>query len=240
MFRPDAAGSYRPPHDSDTRFPRRPHAHRVAGARARGYPDSSLLFAARGWADGTAGAVQVIAGVLDMLLVVRLLTWLDDVPRTAALVLGLGALGAGGWVAYGINTIETSLGNVDLVDVSGAATIIKPLGLCWPVMLVIVGVALLHTRRLPIPCALAIMLSGLLLPISRIGNIASLAIVVDVLLLAGLTAIAVLSRAAAQTHTDQIRDVRTRETRPTPQAHTSGVNPRTESEPGDDMVKHCA
>ena len=182
---------------------------------------ASVLFAAQGWDDGTAGAVQVIAGVLDMLLVVRLVTWLDAVPRVAAVVLGLGAFGAAGWVAYGINTIETSLGNIDLVDVTGAATIIKPLGLCWPVMLVIAGAALLRTRRVPIPCALGIVLTGLLLPISRIGNIASLAIVVDVLLLASLAAIPLLSRAAAQTHTDQTRDVRTRETRPTPQAHTS-------------------
>ncbi|HEY5877538.1 MAG TPA: hypothetical protein VIU11_01420 [Nakamurella sp.] len=166
---------------------------------------ASLLFAGRGWDDGAAGAVQVIAGVLDILLVVRLVTWLDTLPRTAALVLGLGALGAGGWVAYGINTIETSLGNVDLVDVSGAATIIKPLGLCWPAMLIVVGAALLRTRRAPIPCALGVLLAGVLLPISRIGNIAPLAIVVDVLVLASLTTIPLLTREAAQARTDRMR-----------------------------------
>ena len=91
------------------------------------------------------------------------MTWLDDLPRVAAAVLGIGALGAAGWVAYGINTIETSLGNTDLFDVSGAATIIKPLGLCWPLMLVIVGVTLLRTLRVPMGNAAAITAAGLLL-----------------------------------------------------------------------------
>jgi hypothetical protein len=151
---------------------------------------SSLLFAARGWDDGTAGAIQVVAGVLDMLLVMVLVTHLHDRPRLAAVALGLGALGAGGWVAYGINTIETSYGNVDLVDLTGAATIIKPLGLCWPAMLVLVGATFLRSRRVPLPCGLGIVLAGALLPVSRIGNIWQLAIVVDVLLLASLVPIA--------------------------------------------------
>jgi hypothetical protein len=161
---------------------------------------SSVMFAANGWDDGPAGAVQVIAGILDFLLVVRLVTWLDSTSWLTPLVLGVGALGAGGWVAYGVNTIETSLGNRDLVDVSGAATIIKPLGLCWPAMLILVGILLLRARSVPVGSGLGITATGLLMPISRIGNIWQLAIVVDVLLLAGLlwAAFSIRDRADAE------------------------------------------
>jgi hypothetical protein len=134
--------------------------------------------------------LEVLSGILDMLLVVALVSYLQDHPRLAAVALGLGALGAGGWVAYGINTIETSYGHVDLVDLTGAATIIKPLGLCWPAMLLLVGALFLRSRRVPLPCGLGIVLAGALLPVSRIGNIWQLAIVVDVLLLASLVPIA--------------------------------------------------
>jgi hypothetical protein len=102
-------------------------------------------------------------------------------------VLGVGALGAGGWVAFGVNTIQTSLGNVDLVEVSGAATIIKRLGLWWPLMLLLAGFALLRYRITPLGSGAALVPAGLLLPISRIGNIWPLALVVDVLLLIGVT-----------------------------------------------------
>ena len=146
---------------------------------------STVLFAARGWDDATAGAVQVIAGVLDFLLVVRLVTWLDYAPCVAAAALGIGALGAAGWVAYGVNTIKRRWAT-PIWPTPPAPPPSSNRSACAGRVLLIVGGTLLLTRRVPIGSGAAITAAGLLLPISRIGNIWQLAIIVDVLLLVGL------------------------------------------------------
>lgn len=150
---------------------------------------SSVLYAARGWDDGAAALVHIIGGVLGSLVVVRIVTYLNRVPRLAAVALAVGMVGCGGVVGYGFNTIEVGLGAVDLVDATGAATIIKPLGLCWPLALLLLGIGLLRAGRVPLACGLGIAVAAVLYPVCRIGNIAWLAVTVDVVLLVCLAAI---------------------------------------------------
>lgn len=150
---------------------------------------STVLYATRGWDDSIAGVVHVIAALLGALLVVRLVTYLDRLPVLAALALLVGLVGAAGNVAYGFNTIEVSLGNVDLVDQPGAANLIKPLGLCWPLGLLLLGAGLLRASRVPAWVGWGIVVAAAAYPVSRIGNIAWLALIVDLVLLVCFAAI---------------------------------------------------
>jgi hypothetical protein len=158
---------------------------------------STVLYAARGWYDPIAGVVHVIAAILGALLVVRLVTYLDRLPVLAAVALVVGLVGAAGNVAYGFNTIEVSLGNVDLVDQPGAANLIKPLGLCWPLGLLLLGAGLLRARRVPVWVGWGIVVASAAYPVSRIGNIAWLALVLDVVLLVCFAAIPFVLRGAS-------------------------------------------
>lgn len=166
---------------------------------------SSVLYAARGWDDGVAAVFHILGGIVGMLAVVRLVTYLIDLPVLAAVVLAVGMLGCGGVVGYGFNTIGVSLGAVDLVDATGPAAIIRPLGLCWPLAVILIGVGLMRARRVPTVIGLGLVLAGVVYPVSRIGNIAWLAIVVDVVLLACLAAVTVLAADSA-TRSPRLRD----------------------------------
>lgn len=150
---------------------------------------SSVLYATRGWDDGAAALVHILGGALGSLVVVRVVTYLDRAPLLAAIALAVGMLGSAGVVGYGFNTIGVGLGGVDLIDATGAATIIKPLGLAWPLALLLLGVGLLLAHRVPLVCSLGIAVAAVLFPVSRIGNIAWLAVAVDAILLVGLVAI---------------------------------------------------
>ncbi len=155
---------------------------------------SSVLYAARGWDDADAALFHIVGGLIGALLVLRLVTYLNAVPRLAAVALAVGMIGSGGVVAYGFNTIEVSLGVVDLVDRTGAAFILKPLGLCWPFALLLLGIGLLRAGRVPSGVGIGILVAAVLFPVSRIANIAWLAIIVDTLLLLCLAAIPVVLR----------------------------------------------
>src|SRR3954453_20169188 len=96
---------------------------------------ADLLYATRGWDDPTAAVVHVLAAVGYTLVMVRLVTLRNDI--LAAVLLVVGALGAAGDVAYGFNTIHVSCGDPDLVAAPGAAVLIKPLGLCFPLTLLL-------------------------------------------------------------------------------------------------------
>jgi hypothetical protein len=156
---------------------------------------SSVLYALNGWDNGTAAAFHIAGGILGIPVVVRLTTYLDRVPRLAATAFAVGMAGCGGVIGYGFNTIGVSLGGVDLIDASGPATILKPLGLCWPLALILFGVALLRAGRVPAAWGAGIVLAGVVFPISRIANLGWLAIAVDLLLLVCLAAMAAALRA---------------------------------------------
>jgi hypothetical protein len=142
------------------------------------YLIADVLYATRGWDDPTAAVFHVLGAVGYALVLLRLVTWGDGAP--AAVLLVVGVLGAAGNVAYGFNTIHVSLGDTDLVDAAGAAVLIKPLGLCFPLTLLLAAVVLRRVRPVWIVAALAA--AGLAWPIAHIANIGWLAVAVNAVL----------------------------------------------------------
>ena len=152
------------------------------------YLTADLLYATRGWDDPTAAVVHVLAAVGYTLVMVRLVTLGNR--SLAAVLLVVGAFGAAGGVAYGFNTIHISLGDTDLVDATGAAVLIKPLGLCFPVTLLL-GAAVL--RRIAPTWAVALLaVSAIAWPVAHIANIGWLAVAVNAALVAVFSAVAVV------------------------------------------------
>jgi hypothetical protein len=151
------------------------------------------LYAARGWDDPTAAVFHVLGAIGYTLVLVRLLSlgsgWLG-----AALLL-VGVVGVAGNVAYGFNTIHVSLGDTDLVDASGAATLIKPLGLCFPLMLLLAAVVLRKVQ--PIWNVALLAVCAVAWPVAHIANIAWLALAVNVVLVAVFGLVAVTTFRAA-------------------------------------------
>lgn len=154
-----------------------------------------LLLLGSSIGDGaTAGLLQVLAMVSFVAVVVGLVARIaEPAPRAAAALLLLGCLGCAGGLGYGFNLIAISHG-FDLDLESGAAVILKVTGICFPLTFIGLGLALLRTRTSPVATAAAIAAAGLLFPVSRIGGITPLMILVDVLLLLGLAGIAVPAR----------------------------------------------
>jgi hypothetical protein len=150
------------------------------------YLIADSLYTARGWADPAAAIFHVLASIaytFVMLWVVR-----HSTGYLAAVLLVVGAVGVAGSVAYGFNTIHVSLGDTDLVDASGAANLIKPLGLCFPLLLLLCAVAL---RRLAAPWVVAsIAVAAVAWPVAHIANIKWLAVAVNIALVAGFAGVA--------------------------------------------------
>jgi hypothetical protein len=149
---------------------------------------SSVLYALRGWDDPTAALLHILGGAVGGLAVIRLAGLIDHAPWLAAVALALGELGCAGVVGYGFNTVEVGLGGVDLIDATGVAVVLKPLGIFWPAALLLVGIGLARAGRAALPYGVAAAVAAVLFPVSRIANIGWLAIVVDLVLLAALTA----------------------------------------------------
>lgn len=144
------------------------------------------LYAARGWADPSAAVVHVLASIAYTLVLLRVVQ--RGTGYLAAVLLVVGAIGVAGSVAYGFNTIHVSLGDTDLVDAAGAAILIKPLGLCFPLMLLLCAAAL---RRLGPGWAVAsITVASLAWPVAHIANLAWLAVAVNIALVAGFAGVA--------------------------------------------------
>jgi hypothetical protein len=149
---------------------------------------ADCLYAARGWAYPTAGVIQVLGSVAYQFVILWVVGRVDGIVATTLLVVG--ALGVAGNVAYGFDTIHVSLGDTALVDAPGAANLIKPLGLCFPLALLMCAVAL---RRLaPLWTTAAIAVAALVFPVAHIADIKWLAVLDNVVLVAGFVAVAML------------------------------------------------
>jgi hypothetical protein len=149
---------------------------------------ADLLYATRGWDDPTAAVAHILAAVGYTLVMVRLVTLRDDM--LAAVLLVVGVFGAAGDVAYGFNTIHVSLGDTNLVDATGAAVLIKPLGLCFPLTLLL-GAAVLR-RIAPTWTVALLAVSAIAWPVAHIANVGWLAVAVNATLVAVFSAVAVV------------------------------------------------
>jgi hypothetical protein len=144
------------------------------------------LYAARGWDNADAGAVHVLGAIGYAFVLVRIASWAPGWLGAATLFLGV--LGAAGNVAYGFNTIHVSLGAIDLVDTSGPGAIIKPLGLFFPLSLILAAIVLARLGARPTAALVAV--AGVTWPVAHIANIAWLAVSVNALLVLGLAPLA--------------------------------------------------
>lgn len=144
------------------------------------YLAADSTYATRGWQDPTAGVLHVLGAIAYGFVVLRVAGWLPRSSRLAAAILLTGLIGMAGNVAYGFDTIHQSLGDVPLVDRAGAAALIKPLGLFFPLSFALVAWAL---ARLGYRWqAVLVLLAILAWPIAHIGNVAAVAVPVNLAL----------------------------------------------------------
>lgn len=149
------------------------------------------LYAARGWEDPGAGVVHVVGAILYGFVVLALAARLPAASGLTTALLVVGLVGMAGNVAYGFEAIHGSFGDLALVDRDGAATLIKPLGLCFPLWLLLAAVGL---RRLGRGWqAATVGVAALAWPVAHIGNVAELAVPVNVALVLALGSLAVRS-----------------------------------------------
>ena len=144
------------------------------------YLAADSTYAARGWDSGTAGIIHVLGAIAYGFVVLRVTTWLLPTSKLAAAILVTGLIGLAGNVAYGFEAIHMSLGDVQLVHRSGAANLIKPLGLFFPLSFALIALALATLgRRWQ---ALLVLIAMVAWPIAHIGDIAALAVAVNIAL----------------------------------------------------------
>jgi hypothetical protein len=146
------------------------------------YLAAESTYAASGWDDATAGAIHVIGAIAYGFVILAVASRLPRSSRLAAILLVVGLIGMAGNVAYGFDSIHMSLGDMKLVDRSGAANLIKPLGLAFPLSLVLVAVALRglgHRWQ-----AATVLAAAVAWPVAHIGNIAEIAVPVSIALVA--------------------------------------------------------
>jgi len=144
------------------------------------YLAADSTYAARGWTDATAGVIHVLAAIAYGFVVLRIASWLPRESALAAAVIVTGLIGMAGNVAYGFDTIHMSLGDTQLVDQAGAANLIKPLGLFFPLSFALVAFALVKLGRRWQGVLVLIAVIGW--PIAHIGNFAVAAVAVNIAL----------------------------------------------------------
>lgn len=152
------------------------------------YLAADSTYAASGWQDATGGVLHVLGAIAYGFAILAVAFRLPHSSRLATALLVTGLIGMAGNVAYGFDTIHASFGDVQLVDRGGAATLIKPLGLFVPLSLALVAVALHrlgHRWQ-----AATVLAASVAWPIAHIGNIAELAVLVNIALLVALGSLA--------------------------------------------------
>ncbi len=144
------------------------------------YLAADTTYAAAGWKDPTAGVLHVLGAIAYGFVVLRIAAWLPPESRLGTFILLTGMIGVVGNAAYGFETIHMSLGDTQLVDQPGAANLIKPLGLFFPLSFALVALALLrlgHRWQ-----GLLVLGAILVWPVAHIGNLPFLAVPVNIAL----------------------------------------------------------
>ena len=158
------------------------------------YLAADSIYAIRGWDDATAGIVHVLAAIAYGFVALAIASWLPPGSKWSTVVVLTGLIGMAGNVAYGFEAIHSSLGDVPLVDRSGAANLIKPLGLFFPLFLAVTAWALVKVGcRWP---GLLVLVAAVAWPVAHIANIAVLAVAVNVILVIGFGSLLWERRAA--------------------------------------------
>ena len=148
------------------------------------YLAADTTYAARGWEDPTAGVLHVLGSIVYGLVFLRVAGWLAPEARLRAAIVVVGVAGMAGSVAYGFDTIHMSLGDTPLVDQSGAANLIKLLGLLFPLALALSAAGL--TRLGARWQGGLVLVAALAWPVGHIANLAPLCVAVNFALVLGL------------------------------------------------------
>ncbi len=144
------------------------------------YLAADTTYAARGWDDATGGVLHVLGAIAYGFVVLRVASWLARESKLAAWILFTGLIGMVGNAAYGFEAIHMSLGDTQLVDQPGAANLIKPLGLFFPLSFALIAWALLRLgHRWQGALALVAILAW---PVAHIGNLPVVAVPVNIAL----------------------------------------------------------
>lgn len=151
-----------------------------------GYLLADVLYALRGWDDPVAAVLHVVFATAYGLVVLRLVTLTAQRPGWSAAVLLAGVVGLAGNVAYGFEAVHSGLGDTALVDAAGAANLIKPYGLAFPLTLLLAAVALVLAGRLSRAVGGVLVVAAVLWPVAHIANVGWLAVSTNVLLVAVL------------------------------------------------------
>ncbi|HVY11327.1 MAG TPA: hypothetical protein VHB18_14380 [Mycobacteriales bacterium] len=148
------------------------------------YLAADSTYAARGWDDGAAGVIHVLGAIGYGFVVLCVAGWLPDRSRLAASIVLTGVIGLAGNVAYGFEAIHMSYGDLQLVHRSGAATVIKPIGLFFPLSIALIAIALIRLgRRWQ---GIVVLIASVGWPVAHIGDYAAVAVAVNVALVVGL------------------------------------------------------
>ena len=148
------------------------------------YLAADAVYAFQGWDSGTAGVLHVLGAIAYGLVILRVATWVSGGSWLTTGLLFTAVAGAIGNAAYGFEAIHESFGDTALVDRDGAAILIKPLGLLFPLSLALVALAFNRLgHRWP---AAVVVVAAVLWPVAHIGNIAPLAVAVNVALVVAL------------------------------------------------------
>jgi hypothetical protein len=152
------------------------------------------IYAIEGWDDPTAGVIHVFGAIAYGLVILRVATWLPGRATLTAALLVAAIAGSIGNAVYGFEAIHLSLGDVALVDRSGAAALIKPIGLLFPLALALAAVGLHRLQHRS--AAVLVLLAAVGWPIAHIANIGPLAVAVNVLLVIAFGSVAWTTRSA--------------------------------------------
>jgi hypothetical protein len=156
------------------------------------YLVTDTLYATNGWTDPTAAVLHVLGAVAYGVAVLRVALWLPGASRLGAALLLTAVAGSVGNAAYGFDAIQQSLGATALVDQTGAAALIKPMGLVFPLSLALVAWGLQRLGHgLPALLALA---AAALWPVAHIADVGPLAVATNVLLVVALGSVAWAAR----------------------------------------------
>jgi hypothetical protein len=148
------------------------------------YLAADSTYAVRGWDDPVAGVLHVLGAVLYGLVVLRAAEWTPPASVLRMFLVLTAVIGSIGNAAYGFDAIHESYGDTALVDRTGAAALIKPLGLVFPVSLALVAMALRHVGRRA--SAVAVLACSIAWPVAHIANIGPLAVAVNIVLVLAL------------------------------------------------------
>jgi hypothetical protein len=134
------------------------------------YLAADATYAVQGWDSASGGTLHVLGAIAYGFVVLRVAGWLPAWSRLASAIVLTGLIGLAGNVAYGFEAIHTSYGDVELVDRSGAAALIKVLGLFFPLSFLLIARSLDSLRHRA--NAVLVLVAMLVWPVAHIGNIA--------------------------------------------------------------------